>query len=147
MKHLAATILCSTLLLTSCKKEEMMPAVPEIALISVSPLEVVQFGERVKVRFSYQDGNGDLGHPDPDVPSLEVKEARLNAPDWYHIPPIAPEGSEVMIRGELEVELNALFLLGNGTVETTTYTLRIRDRAGNWSNTITTPTITIVQGD
>ena len=61
--------------------------------------------------------------------------------------PRAPEDAQVAIQGELEVELNALFLLGNGSEETTTYTLRIRDRAGNWSNTIITPTITIVQGE
>jgi hypothetical protein len=108
---------------------------------------VVQFGDRVKVRFSYKDADGDLGHADPDVATLEVKEARLEVPDLYHVPPIAPEGAEVSVQGELEVELNALFLLGNGIEETTTYTLRIRDRAGNWSNSITTPTITIVQGD
>ncbi len=133
-------------LASACKKEEM-PTVPEITLVSAAPTQVVQFGERVKVRFSYKDADGDLGHPDPDMNTLEVKEARLNTADFYHIPPIAPEGTTVSVQGELEVELNALFLLGNGTEETTTYTLRIRDQAGNWSNSITTPPITITTGE
>jgi hypothetical protein len=134
-------------LFIACKKEEVGAAVPEIALIDASPLQVVQFGQRVKVRFSFKDADGDLGHADPDIATLEVKEARLDTPDMYHVPPIAPEGAEVSVQGELEVELNALFLLGNGSTETTTYTLRIRDRAGNWSNAITTPTITIAEAD
>ncbi len=138
-------IIAAIVLLAACGKKDVIPTSPEIALIDTAPLQVVQFGERVKVRFSYKDGDGDLGQFDPDIASLEVKEARLNTADWYHVPPISPEGSEVQVQGELEVELNALFLLGNGTEETTTYTLRIKDRAGNWSNSITTPTITITQ--
>jgi hypothetical protein len=134
-------------LLMACRKEEVAVSAPEIALVDVAPVQVVQFGERVRVRFSYKDADGDLGEADPDTPALEVKEARLAQPDFYHVPPIAPEGGSLSVQGELEVELNALFLLGNGTQETTTYTLRVRDRAGNWSNTITTPTITIVQAE
>lgn len=132
--------------LSACKKEEL-PTVPEITLVSASPTQVVQFGERVKVRFAYKDADGDLGDPDPDMNTLEVKDARLNTADFYHVPPITPDGATVSVQGEIEVELNALFLLGNGDQETTTYTLRIRDRAGNWSNSITTPAITITSGE
>lgn len=134
-------------MLAGCKKDDVKLSPPEIELVAAYPLDVVQFGERVRVRFSYKDADGDLGFPDPDSYALEVKEARLDTPDWYHIPPMAPEGVQVPIQGELEVELDALFLLGNGEVETTSYSMRIRDRAGQWSNTITTPIITITMGD
>ena len=141
------TALGLMLMLMACRKEEQAGGAPEIALLDTAPLEVVQFGERVRVRFSYKDADGDLGNADPDIHDLEVKEARLAQPDFHHVPPISPEGASVAVQGELEVELNPLFVLGNGTQEYTTYTLRIRDRAGNWSNSITTPTITIVQAD
>lgn len=132
-------------MLAACKKESARPVVPVIELLSTSPLQVTQFGERVEVRLRYEDGDGDLGFADPDTWSLEVKEARLSTADWYHVPPLAPEGATVSIQGELEVEFTALFLLGNGVEEQTTYTIRLRDRAGNWSNSVTTPAITITQ--
>lgn len=136
-------IIAVVLALCSCKKEEVMPASPEISLLSLSTQNVQSFGERVKVRFSYKDGDGDLGQDDPDAYTLWVKDARLAQADGYHIPPLAPSGSEVPIQGELEVELNALFLLGNSQQEVTTYTIHIVDRAGNRSNEFVTAPITI----
>lgn len=130
-------------LLAGCKKEEVMPSAPEIALVSMSARSVHEFDERVKVRFSYKDGDGDLGQGDPDDYTLWVKDARLEGTDGYHIPPLAPEGAEVPIQGELEVELNALFLLGNSGQEETSYTMYVVDRAGNRSNEFTTGTIII----
>lgn len=123
-------------LFAACKKEAVMPSTPEIALISLSPSEVQAFGDHVALRFSYKDGDGDLGQSDPDAFTLEVKDSRLSTADWYHIPPLAPPGEEVAIQGELAVELNTLFLLGNSGEETLTYTIRLHDRAGNVSNTL-----------
>lgn len=138
-------IAATLLLLTSCKKEEVMPAAPQIAFVSMSTQQVTEFQDHVKVRFSYKDGDGDLGQADPDNFTLWVKDARLDSPDGYHIPPLAPEGAEVPIQGELEVELNALFLLGNSQSEETRYTIHIVDRAGNRSNEFTTDIITIIR--
>ena len=122
-----------------------MPATPEISLLSVSTQSVVQFTDRVSLRFAYKDGDGDLGQVDPDDYTLWVKDARLNTADGYHIPPLAPEGEAVPIQGELTMELNALFLLGNSTQEETTYTVYLTDRAGNSSNTFVTGAIIILQ--
>jgi hypothetical protein len=129
--------------LCACKKEEVMPATPEIALISMDRQSVVQFADRVSLRFSYKDGNGDLGQSDPDNYTLWVKDARLNTADGYHIQPLAPEGAEVPIQGELNVELNSLFLLGNSNEEQTQYTVYVMDRAGNRSNEFVTGNIII----
>ena len=132
--------------LMACKKEqvELMPKEPTIELISVGPGQVVEFQTAVVLRFSYKDGDGDLGRTDPDDHSLWVKDSRLNAPDGYHIIPLAPPDAEVAIQGELEVQLRPLFLLGNSTQEVMTYPFHVVDRAGNRSNTITTPAITII---
>ena len=137
-------IIILVIFFASCKREVVMPATPEISLLSVSTQSVVQFTDRVSLRFSYKDGDGDLGQADPDNYTLWVKDARLNTADGYHIPPLAPEGEAVPIQGELTMELNALFLLGNSTQEETTYTVYLTDRAGNRSNTFVTGAITIL---
>ena len=142
MRNLFASIVI-VVLLAACKKEEVMPSAPEIGFLSMSAQSVHEFEQRVKVRFSYTDGDGDLGQNDPDDYTLWVKDARLEGTDGYHIPPLAPEDAEVPIQGELEVELNALFLLGNSGEEETHYTMYVVDRAGNRSNEFTTGTITI----
>lgn len=138
-------IATTILLMASCKKEDGMPATPEIALVGMSTQQVTEFQDHVTVRFSYKDGDGDLGQADPDDYTLWVKDARLESPDGYHIPPLAPEGAEVPIQGELEVELHTLFLLGSSTQEETRYTIHIVDRAGNRSNEFTTDVITIAR--
>lgn len=137
-------LLCAIVLLAACKKEAVMPAAPVIDLISVSPGQVSSFGQPVTLRFSYKDGNGDLGRVDPDDHSLWVKDSRLNSADGYHIPPMAPLDSEVPIQGELSVELTPLFLLGSSGQEVMTYTFYVEDRSGQRSNSITTSAITIV---
>lgn len=137
-------LVCGVLVLFSCKKEEVMPATPEITLLDAAPGLVHEFQDRVTLRFSYKDGDGDLGQSDPDDYSLWVKDSRLANTDGYHIPPLAPLDSEVPIQGQLEVELTTLFLLGSSGEEVMTYTFQIVDRAGNRSNSITTPPITIV---
>ncbi|HRH70301.1 MAG TPA: hypothetical protein PLB89_12410 [Flavobacteriales bacterium] len=138
-----------TLVLMACKKEQadIMPMEPEIELISIGPSAVVEFEQPIILRFSYKDGNGDLGRIDPDDHSLWVKDSRLAVADGYHIIPLAPPDTEVPIQGELEVELDPLFLLGNGAEEIMTYSFHVVDNAGNKSNEITTPAIVITAQD
>ncbi len=136
-------ILIFAFVIAACKKEDTVSNEPEIELLNVTPLEMVQFEENVTIRIKYRDGNGDLGDEDPDADVLRIKDSRLSEPDWYHVQPLAPIGSEVAIEGELDITLNTLFLLGNGAQETTTFSIRIRDRAGNFSNEVVTPVILI----
>jgi len=136
--------MATAVLLLSCKKESVMPTTPEIEIVSVSPVQVDEFAEGVVLRFSYKDGDGDLGETDPDAYTLWVKDSRLNAADGYHIPPLAPPDAEVAIQGELEVTLTPLFLLGSSGQEVLTYTFYISDRAGNKSNELVTSSINVV---
>ena len=140
-----ALLLLLILALSACKKEkaEIMPKEPAIELISADPGTVTEFQEAVVLRFSYRDGDGDLGRSDPDDFSLWVKDSRLAVADGYHIIPLAPPDAEIAIQGELVVELAPLFLLGNSAQEVMTYTFYVEDRAGNRSNSITTSSITI----
>ncbi|MFN8863658.1 MAG: hypothetical protein ACK5W1_05050 [Flavobacteriales bacterium] len=132
-------------LFVSCKKEEEKPVEPVIEFKSISATKVTQFTNEIKITFSYEDMQGDLGQADPDAYSLRVQDDRLEDFDWYHIPPMTPDMQELHIKGDYVVTLTPLFLLGSGGNETTRFTLQLRDRAGNWSNQIITPVVTISQ--
>lgn len=144
MRYLGYSLLL-LFLFQGCKKAtiEKKGAIPLIAIVSTDPVSIRQFEEAVALVLRYEDGDGDLGHPHPDSLLLEVRDARLLFPDYYFVPPLAPVGSAVAIEGELAFRLNGTFLFGNGATEQTSYSIRMRDRKGNWSNTVITPTITI----
>ena len=136
-------IVVTGILFSACKKDVVMPVEPSIELISIGPTDVLQFHDVVTLRFKYKDGDGDIGEVDADAPSLRVKDSRLAEPDWYHIQPIAPIGSSVPIEGEVSLNLNTLFLIGNGSQEALTFSIRLKDRAGNYSNELVSQTILI----
>jgi hypothetical protein len=147
LSNFSCTIfLLTTLLLflTGCKKENTNPVNPAISFVSISASSVVQFNNSLVLTFDYEDWQGDLGETDPDNYSVRVKDSRLTGFDWYHIPPMTPELKELHIKGSYLLELDPLFLMGNGSEESTALTVQIRDRAGNWSNEITTPLIAVV---
>jgi hypothetical protein len=116
---------------------------PAIRIESVTPLELTEFTDRVTVELAYEDGDGDMGSLNPDELMLEVKDDRLEQPDFYFVPPLSPPGSAVPIRGTLIFRLNGTFLFGNGAYEETRFTIRLRDRSGFWSNTVVTPYVRI----
>lgn len=130
--------------LFSCEDEPPLSTKPELRLIAVDPEQVVEYTDTLTITIQYEDGNGDLGFWEADSMSLQVHDSRLANPDWYYIPPLAPPGEEISISGTLDVRVGGLFLLGNGGAENTTFTLRMKDREGNWSNDLITPTVTIL---
>lgn len=130
----------------SCKKkkEEAVDPVPTIEVVSISPSTVKEFEDSILIKIRYKDLNGDLGDESPDELSLYVKDSRLPNPDKYHVKPLAPISSEnIPIEGEVTIKLNSLFLLGAGNTELTTLSIKMKDRAGNWSAEVTSPQITI----
>lgn len=136
------------LVMASCEKEAAelpFDIIPQIGLLEVNTLEVVEFQDTLQISISYQDGDGDLGNPDPDIHSLIVKDARLAKPDSFHLQPLAPVGSNVSIQGELLVQLPVLFILGNGSTETTNFKIKLVDRMGHESNEVQTPNIKILR--
>lgn len=118
---------------------------PVIELLEVSKDTIIQFEENIQIKIKYEDGNGDLGNPDPDVNSIFIKDNRLESADEYYLAPLAPVDAEISITGELNIQLSTTFLLSNADEETTKYTLYVVDRAGNQSNSIETETITILK--
>lgn len=131
--------------ISSCKKKEEIPPNPVIEFISASATEVVSFQNTVTLTISYEDQQGDIGEPNPDKNTIKVKDSRLDEADWYHIPPITPDEMELITKGQFTIQLPALFLLGNGSQESTTFSIQLEDRAGNLSNTVVSTPISIVE--
>ena len=150
-KHISIFILPLLGLLlgvTACKKEDPeldIDPIPYITLEEVSATQIQEFQEDITITIGYEDEDGDLGFENPDSLSVEVKDSRLSLPDLYHLQPLAPPDTELHIVGTINVVVPSPFLLGNGTSETVNYTVRIRDRAGNWSNPVTTEDIIITE--
>jgi hypothetical protein len=144
MKKGILIILGFVIAIGGCKKDDdETSTIPEIEFVSISHSQVVAFENFVEITFSYKDLDGDIGYQDPDVYALRVKDDRLKSFDWYHIPPLTPENEPLQVEGQFSVELSPLFLLGNGSQESTKFTLQVQDRAGNWSNQIITPVVLI----
>lgn len=139
----SALILLAAASLGCNKDKDNDPVKPELKLVSVSASSVAEFENAIQIVFSYEDYQGDLGSSDPDVLQLQVKDARLENADGYHIPPMTPEEKELHIKGNYTLTLRPLFRLGTSESETTTLKLTLTDRAGNVSNTIETGAITI----
>ena len=135
-----------SLLVGACKKKEetQLDPVPFIKLLNTSPTSVVEFQDKIVFTISYKDDDGDLGFENPDSYSIYVKDDRLPEADQYYLKPMAPIGSLIPISGELPITLQSIFILGSGNIEeTTVFSIRLHDRAGNWSNEVRSPVITI----
>ncbi len=144
MKHLLIITLV-LFLFSTCKKEVELPfsITPNISIVNVSPTTIVQFKDSIAISISYTDGDGDLGHDNADSLICSVKDARLTKADNYYIPPLAPLGSNISIKGQLTIYIKNTFLLGNGNTETTNFEIQVHDRAGHYSNITNTGNITI----
>jgi hypothetical protein len=135
----------------SCKKDEepeinpTISDVPAIEIISVSPGNITQF-ENLTFTVKYTDGNGDIGFDDADEPAIFIIDNRAGLLNEFHIQPLAPAGSDIAIEGNLQVVLENVILLDqNNTSETATFSVYLKDRAGNLSNTETSVAVTITE--
>lgn len=135
------------LLSLSCKKDELISTeVPEIEFVGISSSQVVEYQDKITITISYRDANGDLGENDPDVKNLFVTDSRNGVTYEYRIQQLAPDESEVAIEGNLDIEItNTALIDETASSETLTYTVYVRDRAGNDSNAITTSSITVTK--
>ena len=130
-------------LISACKKDDSLPAAPSIKLLSVSSTDLLQFKDSLVITLEYQDANGDIGEDNPDQNDLMVKDRRLSNADYYFIKPLSPPSSTIKIKGIIAVQIKNTFLLGTGNSEITQFDIKLKDRAGNWSNSVSTPEINI----
>ncbi|MBR9922015.1 MAG: hypothetical protein GYB31_14335 [Bacteroidetes bacterium] len=134
------------LFLTACETitdDPVFDEVPAIYFEGVSQDTIVQFTEQLIVSIRYEDGDGNLGTSDPDINSIFVQDSRLENPDEYYLPPLAPEDAQISITGTYNLKLSPTFLLGNGSQEIMDLEIYMVDRAGNQSNKINTGQIIV----
>jgi len=139
-------LISATLLATSCKKEDdPVSAVPEITFETISPGTVREFRDSVVITIGYKDGDGDLGVNNSTASNAFVTDSRNNLVYSFRIRQLAPENAGVTIQGKLDIVVPAVALSSNtATSESATFSVYIKDRAGNSSNTITTGAVTVV---
>jgi len=131
-----------------CKKEVMNDVGnpnPLIRLVSVSSKQLKQFKDSLTITIEYTDGDGDIGETNPDQNDLEIKDQRLSKPDFYFVKPLTPPNANIKVKGTIAVQIKNTFLLGTANSEITVFEIRLKDRAGNWSNSIKTDIITIIK--
>ena len=142
MRSIFYLLIFVSVFFSSCSKDDD-PVNFNLGLIEVFPLNIIEFQENIYVRLSYEHPEGYLGFSDPDYLSLEVKDSRLSQADYYHLIPITPPNNNLSVSGELLVEIDSPFLFGNGNIELVNFSIRIQDQNLSWSNTITTPNISV----
>jgi len=146
-------VVLTGLLLQSCKEDvpvinDPISDIPAIEIISISPDVVTEYQDSIVFTISYQDGNGDLGQPNPDSTSLFLVDTRIFTVEDFYVPLLAPEGSEIAIQGELVITLDRTIVVDpDADIETVQFQIFIRDRAGNYSNIALTKEITVLSDD
>ena len=131
----------------ACSKDDLLPfsSIPEIKLLSLSHDTIRQYQDVMTISIEYLDGDGDLGFIEPDSYALFVRDTRLDDFDSFYIGPLAPPDTLVPIQGNLDIEFPNLFIFGNANQESTSFEIKMIDRAGQESNLLTTKTILITK--
>ena len=139
-------LLGSLMWLSSCKKDvETMSIVPEISFVSIGPGSIYQNKDSVIIRISYRDGDGDLGENNSDVQNAEITNFRNNLTYKFRIRQLAPTNANVAIQGELEFIIPGVAMENPSlSSESTSFSIKITDRAGNTSNSVTSNSIIVL---
>lgn len=120
--------------------------IPAIKFISMEPGTAVKYRDPIKITIEYTDGDGDLGENTPDIKNLYCTDSRNQVTYEFRIPQLAPDTANITINGRLVFNLSPQgFVDDNHTTETAEYSIYVKDRAGNQSNTVSTTLLTINQ--
>lgn len=122
----------------------IVPNEPSLKILSITPTQIGEFSP-VVIKMEVTDGDGDIGTEDPDEKTLSIKDSRLPEADMYHVQPLSPPNTTVSIKAPLTFEINNVFILGNGNSEQVYFTIKIKDKAGNWSKEVQTATLTVTK--
>jgi hypothetical protein len=139
------SLLISSYLLIQCKKAPDYPDTPHIELVSALPNPFTTGVDSFKLKFSFTDGDGDLGLADTSVFVMD-KRTNSSKPGYYYLynlPEIPAKGSYKQVTGTITVDMfnNTTCRPGHPSHDTTVYQIMVRDKAGHNSNVITTDPI------
>ena len=128
----------------SCKKDpEKFAKIPSLEFVKITPSVAAEFVDEVKITVVYRDKDGDIGENDPEVKNLFVTDNRNDVEYSFRIPELTPEGSEIAVEGNFEINLKVLSMVGDQEEESAAFSVYILDRALNKSNSVTTEAITV----
>jgi hypothetical protein len=146
MKKLFYILLLSATI-SSCKKDKKIEisTTPVIEFVSITPGSAKEYQDKIIITISYKDGDGNLGENSPDVKNLFLTDTRNNVTYKYRIPQLAPSDASIAIQGSLPIVLQNTAITNGATSQSVSYTVYLKDRAGNQSNTVSTSAITVVQ--
>ncbi|MCO5248760.1 MAG: hypothetical protein M9887_07435 [Chitinophagales bacterium] len=138
----------SVLLCFSCIKEPKFSKVPEIKIKEIRQSGAqIHDGDSVIVVLEFKDGDGDLGKNSQTdtIPNLFIVDHRFSIIDSqsYSIPNIPKKGSVDAISGEIAINLLSKIFCNpihppSEATDTLEFEFYIRDRAGNFSNQVST---------
>ncbi len=129
--------------MAGCVKDEPISVVPEIAFVSATPQTITAYEDSLMVTISYRDGDGDLGENNTDDHNLFMEDSRNGVVYGFRVRQLAPDDANITIQGNLNIAVPNVPIIGNGNMESFTYTIHVVDRAGNESNRVTTSVITV----
>ncbi len=141
----SALLFFLSLAIVSCKKADEIGPIPEIEFISVTPQNVQEYTDSLVFTIKYRDGDGDLGENDPDAENFFLADSRNNVIYKFRIPQLAPDNSSIIIEGNLNVTLANTAIVDGSSSQTFSYSIYVKDRAGNQSNTVVTSPVTVTQ--
>jgi hypothetical protein len=135
----------------SCKKKDNTPQpnpplskIPVISIESLSASSIKALTDTLTIRVKYTDGDGDIGFAEADSAVIYVTDNRFPITMGYHVPPLSPNGATLSITGILPVVVKNIILQNGSGAEQVTFSVKLRDRAGNWSNVVTTGAVTVL---
>jgi len=139
------SLFLSLSIISSCKKDEavVISAIPAIEFISITPSTVIEYQDKITITLSYKDGDGDLGENAPDVKNLFLTDTRNNVTYQYRIAQLAPAGQAIAIQGTLTIELKNTAITNGATSQPVSFSVFLKDRAGNASNIVSTTPINV----
>jgi hypothetical protein len=152
---LIAILVLTAVFFGSCRKIQQLPAEPEIEFISFTVLDSTDIlgndCKAGKLKFYFQDGDGDLGidvaeSGESDTTNLfltlfrktagimvQVPDNDILKPSSYRIPYMERTGQNKILKGDIVVTLLYLFY-DPADMDTLRYDFKIKDRADHYSN-------------
>lgn len=127
---------------TACDPVRNFDVVPVIRLIEFRPDRLREGTDTLYLKVYYEDGDGDLGKSAGDT-DFVVTDTRQGAPVFppvvypYALPDVTPPGQKKQIFGEIDIKVVPTYRRPGLPADTARISLRLRDRKGNFSNTIT----------
>lgn len=151
------------LAVTACVKRPDYPIEPVIEFMSMNKQTIAQGSpsaqsDTLAITVSFTDGDGDLGNGE-GVVDIFLTDSRDGFEETLQLPDIPTQGTGNGISGEITVRIfnkpfNICCTFPTGQepctastvfpIDTFSYAIRIKDRAGNFSNSVQTSVITVL---